>query len=46
MNPVSKALWSIEHQLGSETSLTGIANASGVPRYQLLRTSGTATADP
>lgn len=43
MSPVCKALWFIEAHLGSDASLSDIAAASGVSRYQLLRAFGTAT---
>ncbi len=43
MNPVGKALWSIESHLGEDASLADIAGTSGVSRYQLLRAFGAAT---
>ena len=43
MDPVSRALWSIESRLSSEISLDEIAAASGVSRYHLCRAFGAAT---
>ena len=40
---MGKALWFIESNLGGELSLAGIATASGVSRYHLLRAFGAAT---
>lgn len=43
MDPVGKALWFIETNLGSELSLAGIAASGGVSRFQLLRAFAAAT---
>jgi AraC family transcriptional regulator len=43
MDPVGKALWVIESRLGRETSLSEIADLSGVSRFHLSRAFGAAT---
>jgi len=43
MNPVAKAVWLIETQLGAELSLDAIAEAAGVSRFHLAHAFGYAT---
>jgi AraC family transcriptional regulator len=43
MDPIGKALWFIETNLGGELSLADIATFVGVSRYHLLRAFGAAT---
>jgi AraC family transcriptional regulator len=43
MDPVGKALWVIESRLGRETSLSELADLSGVSRFHLSRAFGAAT---
>ena len=46
MDPVGKALWFIETNLGGELSLAEIAAFGGVSRFHLLRAFGAATGYP
>jgi AraC family transcriptional regulator len=43
MDPVGKALWYIENNLGGELTLAKIAAAAGMSRFHLLRAFGAAT---